>query len=334
MLLDSARELKRHLVETVLPPISAAGPAKSFNLPAGPLAAAAGVQPTIALGIAPAGPGDFRIAVRVQQPELVDGKEVDQIRKRARNEVDVRYIGLVTKLAAPWGPQRHRPLRVGTSVGHKDITAGTLGGFVRRRGGGAETFVLSNNHVLANENKGRTGDAILQPGRGDDGADPADAVAELAGMVRLKKTGANTVDAAIARVRDGVAFDPRSVRGLGNLAGVGPGFLDVGAAVAKLGRTTGLTRGTVTAIEMVNLVSMFTLGLLTFDNVTEIEGDGTAPFALPGDSGSLILEAGTRLAGGLLFGGTLTGGSNGKGVAYASPLRAVLDALKIDLVTA
>jgi hypothetical protein len=45
------------------------------------------------------------------------------------------------------------------------------------------------------------------------------------------------------------------------------------------------------------------------------------------------VEAGTRLAVALLFAGTDFGGTNDQGLTYANPLRAVLDALKVDLVS-
>ena len=58
----------------------------------------------------------------------------------------------------------------------------------------------------------------------------------------------------VARLIDGIDFDPQTIHGLGKLAGLGPAFLDAGTEVAKLGRTTGLTRGRVTAFEMDNVV--------------------------------------------------------------------------------
>jgi hypothetical protein len=121
---------------------------------------------------------------------------------------------------------------------------------------------------------------------------------------------------------------------LGKLAGLGSEFLDVGAEVAKVGRTTGLTRGKITAFEMDNVVVEFDKGSLRrFDRQIEIEGDGVKAFSLGGDSGSLIVEAGTRLAIALLFAGTDLGGANDQGLTYAAPLRATLDALKVDLAT-
>lgn len=59
-----------------------------------------------------------------------------------------------------------RPLRPGCSIGHKNITAGTFGCVVYKDG---SSYLLSNNHVLANENSAEIGDPILQPGVYDGG---------------------------------------------------------------------------------------------------------------------------------------------------------------------
>jgi hypothetical protein len=332
MQLVSVRELKTLLTETVLAPLEEpAVAARRLALPAGPLEAAGTVR-TVALGIVPAGVGDFRLAVRYQRRELAGSSELDLIRKKAKNEVEFRYIGRVAKLAEPrWTQQRHRPLRLGTSIGHHQITAGTLGAVVRRRKDGA-TLLLSNNHVLANENKGKVGDPILQPGASAGGGNPGESVATLAGMVKLKKSGVNQVDCAVAALRKGIEVDGQSLRGLGKVTGLGPDFLDEGMAVAKLGRTTGLTRGRVTAFELDHLVVAFDLGNLRFDGQVEIEGADTHAFSAGGDSCSLIVDDGRRALA-LLFAGGEAGGTNGQGLTFANPLRAVLDALAVDLLT-
>src|SRR5207247_5915684 len=56
---------------------------------------------------------------------------------------------------------RVRPALGGVSIGHYRITAGTLGVLVHRHGRPA---ILSNNHVLATENAGQTGDPIPPSG--------------------------------------------------------------------------------------------------------------------------------------------------------------------------
>ena len=130
----------------------------------------------------------------------------------------------------------------------------------------------------------------------------------------------------------GVKFNNRAIRGLGNLSGLGSEFLDTGTEVAKLGRTTGLTRGRVTAFELDNVVVGFDIGNLRFDNQIEIEGASTAPFSQGGDSGSLIFSSQAREAVALLFAGSDQGGSNGKGLTFANPMGVVLEQLKAELV--
>ena len=101
--------------------------------------------------------------------------------------------------ALPWYQKMTRPLRIGASIGHFKNTGGTLGGFVRSRDDGS-VLILSNNHVLANENKAKKGDHILQPGVFDGGQDPEHKVGELLRFVKLKKAGANLVDGAVASI--------------------------------------------------------------------------------------------------------------------------------------
>ncbi|MGH7004466.1 MAG: hypothetical protein ACREIP_11010, partial [Alphaproteobacteria bacterium] len=199
------------------------------------------------------------------------------------------------------------------------------------RGPGAKApLILSNNHVLANENRGKRGDAILQPGAYDGGRRPRDVVATLEKFVRLKRGQPNLADCATARVVDGIDIEPAVIRDLGRLAGLGPA-LDEGIAVHKLGRTTGLTRGRVTAIELDDVVVAFDEGNLSFDNQIEIEGAGDLPFSDGGDSGSLIVDGETRAVG-LLFAGGDQGGRNGRGLTYANPIGTVLELLEVELL--
>ncbi len=169
MQLDSARELKSALQESLIVPMATSLVVKSAGLRAQPTAALAATPPTVALGVVKMGKNDFGLAVRVQKRGLENSPQVATIRRRAKGEVDVRYIGQVTKrVAIPWHQKMTRPLRIGASIGHFKLTAGTLGAFVRSRDDGS-VLILSNNHVLANENKAKKGDHILQPGAFDGG---------------------------------------------------------------------------------------------------------------------------------------------------------------------
>ncbi len=335
MKLDSVRELKLALADTLTQPSSPRSTASAravMGSSTQSIKTATAEEPLlIALGIAPRQGGDYRLAVRVQQRTVSSLRALELVEKRARGEVDVRFVGPVVKRSSTpsWHRQRNRPLRLGGSIGHHLVTAGTLGVFVRERRGG-RLCVLSNNHVLADENRGKAGDAILQPGTFDRGRNPADAVATLAGFVRLKRRGANAADAALAALRDGIEYDPVTLTGLGKLTGLAEDLPDVNLLVAKVGRTTGLTRGRITAIELDRVRVDFDVGTLRFDGQIEVEGVDDDPFSDGGDSGSLVVDEDKRAVG-LLFAGADRGGSNGQGLTYVNPLRVALDLLEAEL---
>ena len=298
-----------------------------MNVAAQQLSRVDAIQRSVAFGVAPNGEKDFKLAVRIQRQVFGTDDHIARFQKAAKGEVDIRYIGRLSK-RAPWYQEKCRPIRPGCSIGHFKITAGTLGCFVQDKAG--VPLVLSNNHVLANENRARRGDHILQPGAVDGGTNPGDRVGTLLRFVRLKPTAANLVDCAVATVDE--AIQHRSnIRGLGKVAGLFAGNLKTGLTVAKLGRTTGLTHGFVTAFELDNVVVSYDIGNLRFDDQVEIEGAGDAPFSDGGDSGSLIVnDACEGVA--LLFAGGDQGGRNGRGLTYANPLSTVLKQLKVSLV--
>jgi hypothetical protein len=60
-----------------------------------------------------------------------------------------------------------RPVPIGVSTGHPNITAGTIG--ARVSDGQGNTYALTNNHVYADVNKASIGDNVLQPGPIDGG---------------------------------------------------------------------------------------------------------------------------------------------------------------------
>jgi hypothetical protein len=357
MRLDSARELKLTLIEHLLAleagralPRAAAAALTALNLMCD-----AGRQASFALGISrqTSRAHDFRLAIRVQQRPLESSPIVDMLRKRARGEADIRYIGRVRPGAndpirggSAWPRHRQRPLLLGTSIGHPATTAGTLGCFVRDVGragrtGGAggrrgRLGILSNNHVLALENAAKLRDPIIQPGVVDGGRVSRDTVAHLERFIRLRPGKTNRIDAAFALLDPKIPNDPTTLRGLGKLTGLAPA-LDIGDEVTKLGRTTGLTRGRISAIEVDNVFVDYGLGRVRFDDQIEIEGvtrrgtrSGSRPFSLGGDSGSLILNTHLQAAA-LLFAGSDHGGAGDHGLTYATPIAPVLKALRVTL---
>lgn len=328
MRLSSVRELKASLVRT---PDSGFAMAvreiAPFGVAARRVSDVQKVQPSIALGVAPGKAAkDFRLAIRVQHRQLLKSDYVNKLMDSARGEADVRFIGTLAK-RGDGNRSRQRPLRPGTSVGHFRITAGTIGCLVER---GRQTLILSNNHVLADENAGQVGDAILQPGAYDGGRQPRDVIGELVATVDLLVGKSNRMDCAVASIAGTVEFDPVPI-GMRSHLHADLADPEEGGRVEKVGRTTGRTRGRVTAFEVDDVVVRYDLGNVRFDGQIEIAG-GRQPFSAGGDSGSLIFTSGDRRPYALLFAGSDVGGPSGSGVTYGSPMRPVLQRLKSKLV--
>jgi hypothetical protein len=205
-----------------------------------------------------------------------------------------------------------------------DVSAGTLGAFVELDG---SMHALSNYHVLVGSPSAAVGEAVVQPGPADGGRVPQDQVGTLAKFVPMAAGRPATVDAAVAHLKD-VEVDLDYPVGRITTTAEAEG----GEEVAKVGRTTGLTHGRVTAIELDDVVVGYgeELGELHFDNQIEVESSGAGSFSRGGDSGSLVYRS-DGVALGLLFAGSETGGDNGLGLTYLNPIRAVLDALGAEL---
>lgn len=192
---------------------------------------------------------------------------------------------------------RQRPAPGGCSIGHWQVTAGTLGCLVKRD---ALYYILSNNHVLANENVARTGDPILQPGKYDGGTYPSDKIAELSYFEHISfNYGTNKVDAALA-----FPGYPYSQVVTHNILGIGEptGFTsaNLGDRVIKSGRTTGITRSHI-------IITDATIRVQYSDGKTAIFENQliTTRMSAGGDSGSVVLkDDGTRRVCGLLFAGS------------------------------
>lgn len=329
MHVDSARELKARLSQRL------------FETPSGQVVAS-GIPAEsgwsgVALGLVPVGANQVHLAVRLIAE--ADAKEVlAGLDDAAKGEVDVRVIGPVRPLSSrtPASPtpeelqQRTRPLRPGLSIAQRDVTAGTLGGFVRRAGAPG-LLVLSNSHVLADSDRAAVGDPVLQPGPADGGG-AADEVATLTAFQRFVATG-NLVDAAVAALAEGVDADPTAYPGGPLLAAVAGALdLDPDEDVEKIGRTTGHTTGRITAVEVDGVGVQYDDGVIaTFDDQVEIEGRSGA-FSAGGDSGSVIWRTRDRAPLGLLFAGSTTGGTAGGGVTFANPLDTVLHVLGVDWI--
>jgi len=209
--------------------------------------------------------------------------------------------------------RRHRPVVAGLSIAPANESfVGTLGCFLRRITSGTEQiFALSNNHVLVDTNRLPIGTQIVQPGPEVAPTRPGDVFAALSAFIPLQfptsrlQPVTNRFDAAIAIVSDLRLIKTGSMFRINNytpqLATALPGM-----RVIKSGRTTGVTTGTVTSINVdrvqVNYGTRTSPRIATFNDTIEIVGD-SGPFSAPGDSGSVILNRDTGRPVALLFAG-------------------------------
>jgi hypothetical protein len=289
--------------------------------------------PAVAVGIG-LGADGFVVAIRSESASGRVGQTVADLVERRGEDVDARVIGPVRAFETLPFRQRLRPLVPGASVSLAEGGTGTIAGFVRT-GGSDAVQMLSNNHVLADENRATPGADVIQPGVVDGGTVANDTVGALTTFVPIDLGGTNLVDCAIATIDELVGWSLATFDVYGGLTGV----LEIGEefpAVAKFGRTSGHTIGAVTAIELDNVLVGYDSGVVRFDDQIEVAGTEDGPFSSPGDSGSLVVtdvaDASGAAAVGLLFAGSETGGPSGHGLTYVNPIAAVLAALDVELV--
>jgi hypothetical protein len=234
-----------------------------------------------------------------------------------------------------------------------DCCGGTLGSLIQSSNG--TQYLLSNNHVLARSDQAAIGEPIIQPGLIDDNCAPFNdggtetPVGVLTGYLSLKVTSTNA-DAAIAQVNSGAVSANGSILELGarqsngTLAAAPPGVSSTGGkgeapsvnmAVAKSGRTTGLTCASITTLNLSVMVDYYTdcaetkpYLTKTYDNQLAIEGN---QFSDAGDSGSLVVDTANAEPVGLFFAGGVT--SSGVSIGVANPVSDVLSELGAQMGT-
>ncbi len=240
-----------------------------------------------------------------------------------------------------------RPAPGGVSLGHRDITAGTLGCLVNKND---ENFILSNNHVLANSNDGEIGDPIFQPGPFDGGTIDTNRIATLAEYAPINFGGAgggggtgnpfldfilqllcqffgicfgqepsepNTIDAALARP-DSPELVTKEILDIG--VPTGWSQVELNEPVKKSGRTTEFTQDVVLQLHATVDVDYGNGRVATFEDQI-IAG----PMSAGGDSGSAVLNNDNEVIG-LLFAGSNT-------TTILNPIEYVLNEFGINITT-
>jgi len=271
----------------------------------------------------PTGVLAVKFFVRLKYPENELSKKTLLPKTIDGLPVDVEESGLFRsfKAAMPNPKTKIRPAQPGCSIGFRDPTdqfvmAGTFGALVKDRAG---HYILSNNHVLADESRLPVGAPIFQPGLLDGGNVNTDQIAALTKFIPLLASG-NKIDCAVAKVTRNKLVS-KDVLHIGAPTGTADAAIDM--SVHKFGRTTSYTVGHIKSINT-DVTVGYDTGNFVFQEQIIIVGTNRHPFSKAGDSGSLILERSTNKAVGLLF-----AGSNSHTIA--NHIGDVLQALKVTL---
>ncbi|MPQ43077.1 hypothetical protein [Clostridium tarantellae] len=219
--------------------------------------------------------------------------------------------------------EKKRPFQFGYSIGNSRCkVAGTAACLVKDRCG--NYYILSNNHVLSYYDTLTIGTPILQPAFRDGGKYPNDVIAILSKKIPLLNSSEfssnyiNYVDCAIAKVTN-IFEVTKKIALIGSVKGIKDATINL--SVKKVGRTTGLTTGKITALDALVKLNTHPSGdYLLFHNqiiTTSMNEDG--------DSGSLVLDKSNNAVG-LLFG-------KGNNITMINPIKSVLTALNVSLVT-
>lgn len=232
------------------------------------------------------------------------------------------------------------PIQLGTSGGWRYDLAngyccgGTLGSLVKI---GTTQYVLSNYHVLeadivsgGNSRVATTGDPVIQPGLIDVSCNAANAQ-NVATLVLKKSLPNNNVDCAVGQVVSGMVSTTGAILEVGTISATTIAA-SLNQKVKKSGRTTGLTRSTVSglnatiSVQYENECAGGVAFTKTFTGQIVIK-NSRSKFLAGGDSGSLLVQDVTTnpKAIGLLFAGSTT-------QAIANPIGQVLTFLNATMV--
>lgn len=287
--------------------------------------------------------GKPAIMVMTKTDKLKLGKDIPEMIEGV--PVVIEVTGVIRPMKTTTPPVSHTakqtpPIQLGTSGGWRYDLAngyccgGTLGSLVTK---GGKQYIMSNYHVLeadivlgGNNRIATTGDYVIQPGLIDVGCNAANAQ-NVGTLVVSQSLPNSNVDVSTAEVIPGMVRTDGAILEIGVISSQTVAAY-IGQPVKKSGRTTGLTRSTVSGLNATISVAYenecaggaaFTK---TFTGQIVIANKRSA-FLAGGDSGSLMVEdvATNPRAIGLLFAGSTQ-------TAIANPINEVLAFLGATMV--
>ena len=186
-------------------------------------------------------------------------------------------------------------------------------------------YILSNNHVLTNNETKAIGSEILQPGIIED--DKSQVVARLATYIPIKfmesdQGPINEMDCALAKIYNNQLISNK-IASIGKIKGVAKPSL--GAFVEKAGAFSGVTFGSILTMNATHTVQKLNKKQLLYKNqiIASMKSE-------PGDSGSVVLDDFEKVIG-LLFAGGKS--DSGEDISVFSDISSILFTLGIDIYT-
>lgn len=265
---------------------------------------------------------DGRLAIKILAREMNFDRPIPEVLDGV--PVIVEQVGEVkAQLAEGVYIDRYRPVACGVSGGNYNFyrsnqlgwvcDGGTIGCVVKK---GGKKYFLSNNHIFAHANREKIGSGIVQPATLDNECSQSeqDIVAKLTDFNQIlwgPLRNINEIDAAIAEILPGVDFTCAMICGYTPKSTVAEATL--GLEVKKCGRTTGLTYGEVTGVNVTIVVNYMPDGYARFDNQIQF-----TKLTDSGDSGSLTVTKTGNKPVALQFAG-------GSTASFGNPIQSVLN---------
>ena len=296
------------------------------------------------------------LALRASKRDGIAHRAAREIGEKAEKEGSWADVRIVENLSIPArtdvGPSKADgfprggdPLMLGVSISHPKSPAGSLGGFIRFKGGGEG--VISACHVLANSGRGvdvstpEKAPMVYHPASVDVSGrlGPRNQIGQLHDF-RTLDTPSVDLDVAVATLLPSRSHIGNVIPKIAGAKNGGkpvlrpPSERRVPAfkVVAKIGRSTGYTEGRLSAgfFDSVPL-EVPGFGIVYYSRMFEIESvSGAKPFAKPGDSGAVVFDVATRSAFALVVGGGVWS-DDGKErmLVYSCDLAAALEAMGV-----
>jgi hypothetical protein len=263
----------------------------------------------ISIGYSFFGEGDNEVRLELRAAPSSKGFDLaKRIKNELKNDANLQIIKrpvINLSISCPCGElqKKQDELCLGLSIGSHDGGTGTIGGFGTDLEN-SEINLISCYHVIGaspGERNAEKGASIYHPGPDDKSPTVANFVAELTNYPVLGERWKNKSDSACAKVLDGIEcrgnyipegynlpFEGRQIHLL-----TSDELLPKVKKVYKIGKTTGITEGRITAYS----IDRFTLAFKTeqkkiknflFNNILEISWLDDVLFADTGDSGGCV----------------------------------------------